>query len=334
MNMTKIDLKKVWVPGLLLIILVLLATSPRYASAYTVILLTSILMYIVLTVSWVMFSGPTGYISLATAAFFGVGIYTSAVLGMTLPLPLVVFCGGLASFCLALLVGALTLRLKGIYFAIFTFGLVELIKHFLLWYEINMTGTRGRFVILIDNNTIYYVMFIILVILMLTTCLIRRSKYGLALQSIGQNEEAAAHIGINVTRVKVVTFAISAFFIGAAGSIMATRWTYIDPYIAFNPLFSFMPVLMAIFGGIGQPYGPVLGAVIFTYLEEILITRFPYYYMLIFGIILIVAILYLPGGLVGLIQKGRARLSAKKESDFNPLEGETEGVAQESSSLG
>lgn len=332
--MTKIDLKKVWVPGLLLIILVLLATSPRYASAYTVILLTSILMYIVLTVSWVMFSGPTGYISLATAAFFGVGIYTSAVLGMTLPLPLVVFCGGLASFCLALLVGALTLRLKGIYFAIFTFGLVELIKHFLLWYEINMTGTRGRFVILIDNNTIYYVMFIILVILMLTTCLIRRSKYGLALQSIGQNEEAAAHIGINVTRVKVVTFAISAFFIGAAGSIMATRWTYIDPYIAFNPLFSFMPVLMAIFGGIGQPYGPVLGAVIFTYLEEILITRFPYYYMLIFGIILIVAILYLPGGLVGLIQKGRARLSAKKESDFNPLEGETEGVAQESSSLG
>ncbi len=334
MNMTKIDLKKAWVPGLLLIILVLLATLPRYASIYTVILLTSILMYIVLTVSWVMFSGPTGYISLATAAFFGVGIYTSAILGMTLPLPLVVFCGGLASFCLALLVGALTLRLKGIYFAIFTFGLVELIKHLLLWYEINMTGTRGRFVILIDNNTIYYVMFVILVLLMLTAYLIRRSKYGLALQSIGQNEEAAAHIGINVTQIKVVTFAISAFFIGAAGSIMATRWTYIDPYIAFNPLFSFMPVLMAIFGGLGQPYGPVLGAVIFTYLEEILITRFPYYYMLIFGIILVVTILYLPGGLVGLIQKGQARLSAKKEADFNLLEGEAEGVAQESSSLG
>jgi branched-chain amino acid transport system permease protein len=334
MDMTKIDLKKVWIPGLLLIILVLLTTLPRYASAYTVILLTSILMYIILTVSWVIFSGPTGYISLATAVFFGVGIYNSAILGMTLPLPLVVFCGGLVSFCLALLVGALTLRLKGIYFAIFTFGLVELIKHLLLWYEINMTGTRGRFVILIDNNTIYYVMFIILVILMLTAYLIRRSKYGLALQSIGQNEEAAAHIGINVTQIKVVTFAISAFFIGAAGSIMATRWTYIDPYIAFNPLFSFMPVLMAIFGGLGQPYGPVLGAIIFTYLEEVLITKFPYYYMLIFGIILVVTILYLPSGLVGLIQKGRARLSVKKDSDFKPLESEAEGVVQESSSLG
>jgi branched-chain amino acid transport system permease protein len=333
MNVTGVDLKKMWVPGLiLLIILVLLATLPLYASIYTVILFTSILMYIVLTVSWVLFSGSTGYISLATAAFFGVGIYTSAILGMALPLPLVILSGGLASSCLALLVGALTLRLKGIYFAIFTFGLVELIKHLLLWYEINMTGTRGRFVILVDNNTIYSVMFIILVALMLASYFIRNSKYGLALQSIGQNEEAAAHIGINVTQIKVVTFAISAFFIGAAGSIMATRWTYIDPYIAFNPLFSFMPVLMAIFGGMGQPYGPVLGAVIFTYLEEILITRFPYYYMLIFGIILIVAILYLPDGLVGLIQKGRMRLSAKKEN--NLLESETEAVAQESSTSG
>ena len=332
--MTRVDLKKGWGPGLLLIILILLATLPLYASAYTVILLTGILMYIVLTVSWVIFSGPTGYISLATAAFFGVGIYTSAILGKALPLLIVIFMGGLASLSLALLVGALTLRLRGIYFAIFTFGLVELIKHLLLWYEINMMGTRGRFVIVVDNNTIYYVMFIILVILMLTAYFIRRSKYGLALQSIGENEEAAAHIGINVTQVKVITFAISAFFIGAAGAIMATRWTYIDPYIAFNPLFSFMPVLMAIFGGTGQLYGPVLGAIILTYLEEILITRFPYYYMLIFGTILIVAILYLPDGLVGSIQKGRARLSVNKETGFSPLEREAEAVAQESSPSG
>jgi branched-chain amino acid transport system permease protein len=262
-------------------------------------------MYIVLSVSWALFSGPTGYISLAPAAFFGVGIYMSAILGKVLPLPVVIGIGGLASFCLALLVGALTLRLKGIYFAMFTFGLVELIKHLLLWYEITMTGTRGRFVIVVDNNIIYYVMFIILVILLFTAYFIRHSKFGLALQSIGENEEAAAHIGINVTLMKVSAFAISALFMGAAGAIMATRWTYIDPFIAFNPLFSFTPVLMAIFGGLGQLYGPVLGATILTYLEEVLITRFPYYYMLIFGIILVVAILYLPGGLVGLIEKWR-----------------------------
>jgi branched-chain amino acid transport system permease protein len=140
---------------------------------------------------------------------------------------------------------------------------------------------------------------------LLTAYLIKRSKFGLALQSIGEYEEAAAHIGINVTILKTIMFAVSAFFMGAAGAIMATRWTYIDPQIAFNPLFSFMPVLMAIFGGIGQLYGPILGAAIFALLEEVLITEFPYYYMLLFGVILIAVILFLPRGLVGLIQKWR-----------------------------
>lgn len=314
MSIAKIDVKKVWAPGLLFIILVLLATLSLYGSTYTVILVTSIMMYVVLTVSWVVFSAPTGYVSLAPAAFFGVGIYTSAILGKALPLPAVILVGGLASFCLALLVGALTLRLRGIYFAIFTFGLVELIKHLLLWYEIKFTGTRGRFVILVDNTTIYHVMLAILVTLLLTAYLIRRSKFGLALRSIGEYEDAAAHTGVNVDALKTITFAISAVFIGAAGAIMATRWTYIDPYIAFDPLFSFMPVLMAIFGGIGQFYGPILGAAIFGYLEEILLTKFPYYYMLIFGVILIVTILYLPEGLVGLVQNLWRRISGGKRA--------------------
>jgi len=305
MDITTISSKRPLLLGLFFLIFILLAFLPLYGSAYTVILLTAIVMYIVLTVSWVIFSGPTGYISLAPAAFFGVGIYTSAVLGKAMSLPIVIGIGALASFCLALLVGALTLRLRGIYFSMFTFGLVVLIQQLLLWWEVNKTHTRGRFVIVVDNTTIYYVMLTIFVILLLTAYFIRRSKYGLALQSIGEDEEAAAHTGINVTALKIITFAISALFMGAAGAIMATRWTYIDPYIAFNPLFSFMPVLMAILGGMGQFYGPILGAAIFAYLEELLITRFPYHYMLIFGIILVVAILYLPGGLVGLIQKWR-----------------------------
>jgi branched-chain amino acid transport system permease protein len=308
MNTRKVDLKKVWGPALLLIILVLLAVLPYGRPGYTVVLVYTILMYIVLTMSWVLFSAPTGYLSLAPAAFFGVGIYTSATLSMKLPLPVVVCIGGLASFCLALLVGALTLRLRGIYFAFFTFGLVELIKHFVLWYELKFTGTRGRFLIPVDNNTIYYVMLTILVALLITTYYIRRSKYGLALQSIGEDEEAAAHTGVNVTLLKVITFAISAVFTGAAGAIWAIRLTYIDPYIAFDINNSFMPVLMATFGGIGQLYGPILGAAVFSYLREILITKFPYYYMLLIGVILLVAILYLPNGLVGLVQNWRKRV--------------------------
>jgi branched-chain amino acid transport system permease protein len=307
MNATGLDLRKVWAPGLLLILLLLLVALPYIRPGYTVVLVYTILMYIVLTMSWVLFSGPTGYLSLAPAAFFGVGIYTSALLGMKLPLPVVIVIGGLASACLAFLVGALTLRLKGIYFAIFTFGLVELIKNFVLWYELKFNNTRGRFLIPVDNNTIYYVMLTILVALLLTTYFVRRSKYGLALQSIGEDEVAAAHIGINVTLLKVITFAVSAVFIGAAGSIWAIRLTYIDPYIAFDISNSFMPVLMAIFGGMGQVYGPILGAVTFSYLRELLITKFPYYYMLLIGIILLLVILYLPGGLAGLIQQWQNR---------------------------
>ena len=307
--------RKGLIPGLLGLILVLLATLPLYASGYTPILMTTILMYIVLSVSWTLFSGPTGYMSLATAAFFGVGIYTAAFLGEVLPLPVFIAAGGLASSIVALLVGALTLRLRGIYFAIFTFGLVLLIAQILMFWELHVYETRGRFVIVIDYNTIYYAMLGIFVVLMLTAYFIRRSRWGLALQSIGENEEAAAHIGINVTLVKVINFALSAFFIGAAGAAIATRWTYIDPGIAFNPLFSFLPVLMAIFGGMGHLYGPVIGAIIFAYLQEVLITRFSELYMLIFGLILVIAILYMPNGLVGLIQKWWTGGLRKKHAD-------------------
>jgi branched-chain amino acid transport system permease protein len=301
--MGRMIFKKYSVMGLPLIILILLATSPLYAPEYTIVLLTSIFMYIVMTVSWTLFSGPTGYISLAPAAFFGVGVYTSALLGFELPLPIVIGIGGFTGFCLALLVGALTLRLKGIYFVMFTFGLVELLLHSVLWWEANITGTIGRVVPSVDNTTVYYLMLIIFTILMFTAYFIRHSKFGLALQSIGEEEEAAAHTGINVTALKIITFAISAFFMGAAGAVMATRWTYIDPRIAFNPLLSFMPALMAIFGGMGQLYGPIIGAAIFTYLEELLLTRFPYYYMLIFGVTMLVVIRFMPQGVEGMIQK-------------------------------
>jgi branched-chain amino acid transport system permease protein len=303
MDITTLTSKKVLIPGIvLLVILAALAALPAYGSSYILVLMTAILMYVLLTVSWVIFSGPTGYMSLASAAFFGVGIYTAAVVGDALPLPLVVILGGAVSFVLALIVGALTLRLRGIYFAIFTFGLVLLIQRFLLWFEMTVTETRGRFVVLVDDTTIYYTMLAIFVATVLTAFFIRRSKWGLALQSIGENEEAAAHSGVNVTLVKVFTFAVTAVFMGAAGAIMATKWTYIDPYIAFNILLSFMPVLMAVFGGLGQFYGPIIGAAIFAYLQEYLKTTFPYQYMLIFGAVLVLVIVFLPNGLAGVVQ--------------------------------
>ncbi len=288
-------------------LLALLVGLPAYMSSYTVILLTNILMYVVLTLSWAIFSGPTGYISLAPAAFFGAGVYASAFLSSNLPLPVVVIVGGAASFTLALLVGSLTLRLKGMYFTMFTFGLVELVRNSLHWWEVNITGTVGRIIISADNTAIFYSMVAIFVAVLVVSHLIKHSKFGLALQAIGESEEAAAHSGVNITRVKTVTFAVSAFFMGASGATMSMRWTYIDPTTAFNIQFSFMPVLMAIFGGTGHLYAPIAGATVFSLLEEVLTTKFPYYYMLLFGFIMLAVIRFMPHGLEGVVEKWKTR---------------------------
>lgn len=291
--------KKYYLLGGICLIVFILASTPIFVSPYMVIFLTSIFLYMVLTMSWAIFSGPTRYISLASAAFFGTGIYVSAILGEVLPLIAVVFAGGVISFLLAFLIGIITLRLRGMYFIIFTFVSSELIRNFILFYENSYTGTIGRWVVSIDSTTVYYFMLVIFLMTLGAAYAIKRSRFGLALRSIGEAEEASDHIGINVVMMKVLAFAIAAFFMGASGAIMATRWTYIDPMIAFNPLYSFMPVLMAIFGGVEHIHGHMVGAIIFSVLEEVLITEFPYHYMLLFGIILIVAIVYLPQGLVG-----------------------------------
>ena len=300
------------------VLFALLMGLPGYMSSYTVVLVSNILMYVVLTLSWAIFSGPTGYISLAPAAFFGTGVYASAILSLSLPLPLIILIGGTASFILAFLVGSLTLRLRGMYFTMFTFGLVELVRNGLHWYEVNITGTVGRIILSADNKTVFYAMVFIFMAVVLVSYLIRRSRFGLALQSIGESEEAAAHSGVNVTRVKALTFAVSAFFMGAAGAAMSMRWTYIDPTTAFNIQYSFMPVLMAIFGGAGQIYGPIVGATIFSILEEVLTTKFPYYYMLIFGLTMICVIRFMPHGVEGVIGKWQRKERGLEKAHENP----------------
>jgi branched-chain amino acid transport system permease protein len=310
MDSGKINWKRLALtPGIPLLILIILCFLPLYGWVYGVTLFTYFLLYITLTVSWVIFSGTTGYISLATAVFYGVGIYAAAILSKHMPLIYIVFIGGIASFIIAFIVGAITLRLKGIYFAMFTFGLVLLVQQIMLWVEVDINHRVGRFLTPVSNNIIYFYLLGITVVTIIVAVLIRRSKYGLALASIGENEEAAAHAGINVTMVKILTFAVSAIFMGAAGVIMATRLTYVDPDGAFNALMSFNPALMAIFGGMGNFYAPILGAVIFSYIQEVLSTANWFgigwgdFYKIIFGVILVATILFLPNGLMGLIQR-------------------------------
>jgi branched-chain amino acid transport system permease protein len=295
-------------PLVMLVFVALLAVSPFFiASDYFIRQMSSIIMFMVISLSWTIFSAPTGYISLATAAFYGVGIYFTAFVGEYLPLPVLMLLAGLISFVLAFLVGAITLRLRGVYFTIFTFGLVELLKNVVLWAEIKYSHTRGRFVASFPPMTVFYCVLGALVVVMILAFIIKRSRFGYALVSIGESEDAAAHIGINTTMVKILAFAVSSFAMGAVGAAMATRWNYIDPPIAFNATMSFMPVLMAIFGGMSNMAGPLIGAAVFAYLQEKLITSpaVGKTYMLIFGAVMVVAILFLPNGLTGVVAKLR-----------------------------
>jgi branched-chain amino acid transport system permease protein len=299
----KLNARQLILAAVLLLILAALAAIPSLNNLYITVLFITILSFVILTVSWMVFSGPTGYISLAPAAFFGMGMYTAAVFGKHMHFFLVILLAAAICFVFAFLVGIVTLRLKGIYFAIFTFGLVFLIQQLLTWAETTFTHTRGRFVVVIDNSTIYYYMLAILVVLLIGAVILRRSRFGLALQSIGQDEEAAAHAGVNVTPIKVITFAGSSMFMAAAGAALAARQTYIDPGSAFSINYSFFPVLMAVLGGMTNLYGPVIGAAAFAYLEDILTTKFPNYYMLIFGLTMVGVIAFLPNGLIGLTQR-------------------------------
>ena len=307
--------KKLLTVGFILLVLIFLATFPLYANDYYINLLTTILMYTVLAVSWAMFSGTTGYMSLATAAFFGIGIMAMAFLYGTLPFPVIVVIGGLLASALAFFIGLVTLRLRGIYFAIFTFGFVMFISQTAYYTDVNILGNAwGHELPLMDPGTLHYAMLGLVVVTLLTIYFIRRSRYGLALLSIGGSEEAAEHMGINTTMMKIVLFTISSVFMGAAGAIYAPALIHVEARIAFNVFNSFVPILMAIFGGMGQLYGPVVGAAVFGYLDRTLRVELQVYFMLAFGIILVAVILFLPNGIVGLVpalQERLGRLTAR-----------------------
>ena len=297
--MAKINLKNDLQYIVVAIVVIFFAFVPLFGSTYTATLSTVIMMYVVMSVSWNMFSGPTGYISLASGAFVGLGFYASGFLSNYFPLPVLMLFGGLVSFALAALIGSITLRLRGVYFTIFTFCLVQLVQAVMTWYEIMVVKKRGLNVKNFGPEAAFYAMLVMVVITLVVVIVVKRTRFGMALTGIGESEDAAAHIGIHTTRTKVLGFAITAFMMGTVGAVRATMLNHIDPGSAFNMMFSFLPVLMCVFGGIKTFLGPIIGAVIFAILQYNLITQMPQVYMIIFGGIMVLAILFMPTGIVG-----------------------------------
>jgi len=287
---------------------VALAALPWLLSDFLLALALSCVMYAGLAVSWSMFCGPTNYLSLATAAFFGLGAYVTAWGAGALPYGLAVLAGGLVAAGFAALVGAAVLHLRGAYFAVITFGLGELVRHAITYYEKAYEGTVGRIIAAApESTTVYWMVLFVSLAAVATAMIVRTSRLGLALRGIGSDEERAQTLGVNARGAKVLAFALSAFFAGALGAAMAVRWTYIDPPTVFNPFIGFQTVLIAMVGGAQTLLGPIVSALVFSLLTEFLRLQFPYLFLVILGLLLIVLVLYLPGGIASLFVRRRWR---------------------------
>jgi branched-chain amino acid transport system permease protein len=272
------------------IALVCLAFAPNFVSAYGLGLLIGAATYVTLASAWALFSGHTHYVSLATVAFYGTGAYCMAVLNE------------------AALVGLSTLRLQGVYFVIFSFGLAELVRQLITWYEVNVTGTLGRYIFLdITARDIYWQMLALGAATIALTAWIHRSRLGMALRVIGDDEAVAAHSGINLARVKLIAFVLSAVILTLAGAITSPRYVYVEPAIVFNPTVSFLTVIMALLGGANRLWGPALGAVPLFLVFEWLSANFPDSYPIFMGLLFIGVVFLLPDGILAGIEKLRAR---------------------------
>ncbi len=290
----------------------LAALLPVVGSGYLLSIGVSVAMYTVLATSWALFSGPTHYISLATAAFYGLGTYVVALGIDHMPYPALLAISLVAGAVAAGLVGIATLRLSGVYFVIFTLGLAEMIRQIVTWVQNNWGGHRGLYVLTdITEEIIYWELLALAGLIYLVGWLIGRSRLGFAMRIIGNDETVAAHSGINTARAKVLLFMVSGMVAALTGALLAPRWTYIEPALAFSPLLSFQVVIMALLGGANRLWGPLVGVIPFTLLWEAISVQFPNQTILLLGLAFLLIVYVIPNGIVGRIEMLARSVSAR-----------------------
>ncbi|MEM9438906.1 MAG: branched-chain amino acid ABC transporter permease [Pseudomonadota bacterium] len=294
------------------VLLALAACLPLTGWDYALSIGVTIVMFTVLATSWALFSGPTHYISLATAAFFGLGTYITGLGFELLPFWALLIIAGIAGALVAALVGLATLRLSGVYFVIFTLGLAELIRQVITWGQ-NMTGQKGLYVLTdLTEIHIYWLLLGLASLVYLMGWLIGRSRLGFALRIIGDDETVAAHSGINTASAKIVLFMVSGSAAAITGAILAPRYVYIEPSLAFTPILSFQVVIMALLGGVHRLWGPLVGVIPFTILWEAISASFPNQTTLLLGVAFLVIVYFIPNGIIGLIESLRKRVQARE----------------------
>lgn len=293
-----------WV-GTVLVGLAVLA--PLGVNEYYQSFLLQVFLVIALAQSWNLISGMTGYVSFGHAAFFGVGAYAGALfLTWGFPWWLAILKGAGVAALIAVPLGFLTLRLRGPYFAIAMLGLNEVGRIVAtLWVSLTKGGTGLTLspALLPSLNVKYYMMFAIALGATLLIAWIHRSRFGLELRAIREDEEAAEMVGVNTTRNKVAAFVLSALIPGAVGAVYAMYTSYINPASAFDPARNIEMIVVVLFGGSGTVWGPIIGAGTVMVLREMLWAQFPAAHLAALGVLLLIVVLYLPGGLVSILRE-------------------------------
>lgn len=301
-----------WIYTIGMVVVGLFIALPHIASSYAVSVVLTLFVYTGYAVGWNLMSGLTGYVNFGYSLFLGIASYTSVILiidhGVWWPMGW--FLGGTSAVIAAVVLGGVMLRLRGSYFAI---GMLALLLGFKLLYTSKYLApvTRGgygfAFIEPLSLNTMYYALGFLCVVSVFISYQVITSTFGAKLIAIREDEDGAGSIGINATFNKIAAFALSAFLGGLFSSGHIAFQNYIEPESAFNMHWTIVPIVMVLLGGPGSVCGPVVGAFILTFVEEFLWSHFTQAYMMIYGVVMILLVLLMPGGIIEWL-KGRGTL--------------------------
>ena len=300
--------------------LALLAAVPPLLPKYALEVLISILFFGYLGACWNILGGYGGQFSFGHAAFFGIGAYTSTLLFLQLGLTpwLGMVAGGALAAAFGLFAGYLSFRygLRGPYFSLVTLAFAEMLRVVAVnWKAVGSSlglvvpsrGSAPMQFMFADKLPYYYVILVMTLGALLICRTLERSRMGYALAAIRENEDAAEASGVNALATKLSAMALSSFLTALGGTFYAQYFAYIDPTITFGPSVSIQGLLQAIVGGAGTVLGPVVGAFVLTPVSELsraAIRGRAGVDVMLYGVVLVLVISFLPHGLMGL-RRGR-----------------------------
>jgi branched-chain amino acid transport system permease protein len=294
-----------WKPAIISLLLLPaglgLACLPLAAGGYVVTLAFFFCVFVALAEGYNIVGGYLGYMNLGHSSFFGLSAYTFGVLyAAGISFPWAWLAGVAAAVVFAALISVPFFRLRGAYFAVASFGLISLLE--LLAHNLgSVTGGAVGLSLPPGDRLLaaYYLSLAIAAASVALVAWVARSRLGLALMSLREDEEVAVVFGVQALRFKALALILSAVPPGLIGGVYAWQLTYINPSTVFGLEIALLPIVMAMLGGVGHVWGPVLGALFITLVEELLWTKMPYLHLTTYGVVLILVGFYLPGGLLG-----------------------------------